>query len=37
MREFIDGLSLPEAEKARLKAMTPESYIGYAVELVEKL
>lgn len=37
MREFIGGLSLPEAEKARLKAMTPESYIGYAVELVEKL
>ena len=37
MREFIDGLSLPEAEKARLKEMTPASYIGYAVELVEKL
>ena len=37
MRKFIDGLSLPEAEKARLKEMTPASYIGYAVELVEKL
>ncbi|WP_281773064.1 adenylosuccinate lyase [Haemophilus parahaemolyticus] len=37
MRKFIDSLSLPEAEKARLKEMTPESYIGYAVELVEKL
>ena len=37
MREFIDGLSLPEAEKARLKEITPASYIGYAVELVEKL
>lgn len=37
MREFIDGLSLSEAEKARLKEMTPASYIGYAVELVEKL
>lgn len=37
IREFIGGLSLPEAEKARLKAMTPASYIGYAVELVEKL
>lgn len=37
MREFIGSLSLPEAEKARLKEMTPESYIGYAVELVEKL
>lgn len=37
IREFISGLSLPEAEKARLKAMTPASYIGYAMELVEKL
>lgn len=37
MRQFIDGLDLPEQEKVRLKAMTPASYIGYAVELVEKL
>lgn len=37
MRAFIDGLDLPQAEKERLKQMTPESYIGYAVELVEKL
>jgi adenylosuccinate lyase len=37
MRQFIDGLTLPEAEKARLKEMTPASYIGYAVQLVEKL
>lgn len=37
MRTFIDGLDLPQAEKERLKQMTPESYIGYAVELVEKL
>ena len=37
MRQFIDGLALPENEKNRLKAMTPASYIGYAVELVEKL
>ncbi|MCK3655571.1 adenylosuccinate lyase [Pasteurellaceae bacterium Macca] len=37
MRQFIDGLTLPEHEKTRLKAMTPASYIGYAVELVEKL
>lgn len=37
MREFIDGLALPQSEKDRLKAMTPASYIGYAVELVEKL
>ncbi|WP_373777512.1 adenylosuccinate lyase [Glaesserella sp.] len=37
MRHFIDGLTLPQAEKDRLKQMTPASYIGYAVELVEKL
>ena len=37
MRQFIDGLALPQAEKDRLKQMTPASYIGYAVELVEKL
>ncbi|MGU0056685.1 hypothetical protein ACVXG7_18100 [Enterobacter hormaechei] len=34
---FIDGLALPEQEKARLKAMTPESYIGFASQLVDKL
>lgn len=37
MRQFVDGLALPEDEKTRLKQMTPASYIGYAVELVEKL
>lgn len=37
MRQFIDGLELPAHEKDRLKQMTPASYIGYAVELVEKL
>jgi adenylosuccinate lyase len=30
---FIDGLELPEAERARLKAMTPASYIGLAADL----
>jgi adenylosuccinate lyase len=30
---FIDGLAIPEAEKARLKEMTPASYIGKAVAL----
>ncbi|MFF0981402.1 adenylosuccinate lyase [Proteus mirabilis] len=34
---FIDGLALPEQEKARLKGMTPESYIGFASQLVDKL
>ena len=37
MRDFIDGLELPEDEKTRLKAMTPGSYIGFAVELTDKL
>ena len=30
---FIDTLALPEAERARLKAMTPASYIGMAAQL----
>ena len=33
MAEFIDTLALPEAERARLKAMTPASYIGMAAQL----
>ncbi|WP_032093194.1 adenylosuccinate lyase [Necropsobacter rosorum] len=37
MREFIDKLAIPEAEKARLRQLTPATYIGAAVELVEKL
>jgi adenylosuccinate lyase len=37
MRNFIDGLELPEEEKARLKEMTPASYIGQAIELTDKL
>ncbi len=37
MKEFIDTLSLPEAEKDRLKAMTPANYIGYAVTFVDEL
>jgi adenylosuccinate lyase len=28
MQQFIDSLALPEAEKVRLKAMTPANYIG---------
>ena len=26
---FIDGLAIPDAEKARLKTMTPASYTGH--------
>ncbi|SHO58540.1 adenylosuccinate lyase [Vibrio quintilis] len=37
MREFIDNLAIPEAEKTRLKQMTPASYIGQAIELTDKL
>ncbi|SIO94909.1 adenylosuccinate lyase [Vibrio spartinae] len=37
MRQFIEGLEIPEAEKARLKQMTPASYIGQAIELTDKL
>ncbi|EPE1740093.1 adenylosuccinate lyase [Vibrio parahaemolyticus] len=37
MRNFIDGLKLPEHEKARLKEMTPANYIGQAIELTDKL
>ena len=32
LKEFIDGLELPDAAKERLKAMTPGSYTGNAVE-----
>lgn len=37
MSEFIDTLELPEAVKNELKAMTPASYIGQAIELVDKM
>ena len=37
MRVFIDGLGLPEHEKARLKELTPANYIGDAVKLTDKL
>ncbi|MCW2254352.1 adenylosuccinate lyase [Providencia alcalifaciens] len=37
MKQFIDGLELPEDEKIRLKAMTPANYIGYAVTFIDDL
>lgn len=37
MMQFIDGLDLPEAEKERLKAMTPANYLGRAVKMVDEL
>ena len=33
LRAFIDGLAIPDAEKARLRDMTPANYIGKAVAL----
>ncbi|TGC92205.1 adenylosuccinate lyase, partial [Salmonella enterica subsp. enterica serovar Enteritidis] len=37
MTQRLDRLPLPEAEKPRLKAMTPANYIGRAVTLVDEL
>ena len=34
---FIDGLAIPDAEKARLKLMTPATYIGIAAELAKQI
>ena len=37
IQAFIQTLELPEAEKQRLMAMTPGSYIGKAIELAQKI
>ena len=37
MFDFIEKLDIPVEEKARLQQLTPASYIGAAVQLVEKL
>jgi adenylosuccinate lyase len=37
MQGFIAGLDLPEAEKERLLAMTPASYVGKAAELARRV
>ena len=37
LREFIQGLDLPEEPKTRLLAMTPRSYIGLARELADRV
>ena len=37
LHAFIDGLSIPDAEKTRLKAMTPASYIGVAADLARQI
>jgi adenylosuccinate lyase len=33
LHAFIDGLAIPDTEKARLKTLTPGSYVGVAAEL----
>ncbi len=33
MKEFVEGLELPEADKARLREMTPATYVGLAEKL----
>ena len=37
MRAFIDTLAMPESAKDELKAMTPASYIGRAIEFISEL
>jgi len=37
MRTFITGLALPEADKQRLLALTPASYVGLARQLASKI
>lgn len=36
IRSFVDGLALPEDEKARLRALTPASYTGAAAALAKR-
>ena len=37
LHQFICGLSIPEVEKNRLLAMTPQNYIGKAIELARRI
>lgn len=37
LRQFIDNLNLPEAEKKRLRNLKPENYLGIAVKLAKKI
>ena len=37
IQQFVDSLELPEAEKARLRALTPGSYIGLAETLAKRI
>jgi adenylosuccinate lyase len=35
--EFIDNLDMPESAKSELKALSPATYIGDAIRLVDQL
>jgi adenylosuccinate lyase len=37
IHQFVDGLALPEAERQRLKAMSPASYTGLAAGLARRV
>jgi adenylosuccinate lyase len=37
LHQFIDNLALPEAEKKRLREMTPRNYVGAAMKLAHQL
>jgi len=37
LAEFIDALPLPASEKARLRSLRPESYIGLAARLAREI
>lgn len=37
LHAFISGLAIPDADKARLLALTPSTYIGCATELARKV
>ncbi len=37
LRAFVDGLALPEEDKARLRAMTPATYLGVAEALAKRV
>jgi adenylosuccinate lyase len=37
MQAFVDGLALPEADKQRLRALTPATYTGLAASLARRV
>jgi len=37
LKRFVDGLEIPEEAKARLRELTPDGYIGNAVEQAESI